>query len=154
LCCSYPKVTHKDISETEAAISKKTFTTPDASGALGRRFFFAIIRSDDPSQKVIGGVGINALCPAPSVGYNVHPDFWGKGYATEALAGVIEAWWSLNRKTPDQEGLEFSPEKLFAACNKANIGSVKVLERSGFTLYHEFPVEDDVAALFELERPR
>jgi RimJ/RimL family protein N-acetyltransferase len=149
---SYPKITHKNISETEAMISKKKFATPDASGALRRSFFFAITLSDDPLQKVIGGAGINALFPAPSVGYSIHPDFWSNGYATEAVAGVIDAWWSLERKTFDEDMAELSPEKLFAACNKANIGSMKVLQKTGFALYHEFTVGDETVALLELER--
>jgi RimJ/RimL family protein N-acetyltransferase len=127
---SYSKITHKNISETEAMIFKKKFATPDASGALRRSFFFAITLSDDPLQKVIGGAGINALFPAPSVGYSIHPDFWSNGYATEAVAGVIDAWWSLERKTLDEDMAELSPEKPFAACNKANIGSMKVLQKN------------------------
>ncbi|KXG50822.1 Acyl-CoA N-acyltransferase [Penicillium griseofulvum] len=149
----WPRVPHKDISESEALIAKKTFTTPDASGAVGRKFFFAIIRSDDPSQRVIGGAGINSLSPAPSVGYNIHPDFWGKGYATEAVAGIIDAWWKLHRIGFEGAVQDLEKEKLFAACNRANIGSVKVLQRTGFSIYHEQPIEGDVVALFELEHP-
>lgn len=151
--CSWPKVPHKDISESEAIITKKTFTTPDASGAVGRKFFFAIIRSEDSSRTVIGGAGINALSPAPSVGYNVHPDFWGKGYATEAVAGIIDAWWKLDRMEFDGTGSDLGKEKLFAACNGANIGSVKVLQKTGFSIYREESIEGDVVALFELEKP-
>lgn len=142
---------HKDISESEAIITKKTFTTPDALGALGRQFFFAIIRSDDPSQKIIGGAGVNALAPAPSVGYVMHPDFWGKGFTSEAVAGVVDAWWKLERVDPTVSAL--TKEKLFAACNKQNLGSMKVLQRAGFDIYHEQPVEDDVVVLFKLEIP-
>jgi RimJ/RimL family protein N-acetyltransferase len=151
--CSWPRVPHKDISESEALIIKKTFTTPDASGAVGRTFFFAIVRSDDPSQRVIGGAGINSLSPAPSVGYNIHPEFWGKGYATEAVAGIIDAWWKLDRIGFEGSVQDLEKEKLFAACNRANTGSMKVLQRTGFSIYHEQPIEGDVVALFELESP-
>lgn len=131
-------------------ITKKTFKTPDASGALGRQFNFAIIRADDPSQKVIGTLGINALVPAPSLGYGIHPDFWGKGYVSEAVAGVVGAWWKLERK--ETEGSE--AEKLFGACNRANIGSVKVLQKNGFKAIREIPFEGDIiVALFALEKP-
>ncbi|KAF4768416.1 hypothetical protein HAV15_002938 [Penicillium sp. str.  len=149
----WPKVPHKDISESEAVITRKTFTTPDASGAVGRKFFFTIIRSEDPTQRVIGAMGINALSPAPSVGYNIHPDFWGKGYATEAVAGIIDAWWKLDRMVLDGTASELEKEKLFAACNRANIGSVNVLQKNGFSIYREQSIEDDVVAHFELEKP-
>jgi RimJ/RimL family protein N-acetyltransferase len=106
------------------------------------------MRIDDPSQKVIGFAGINALVPAPSVGYNFHPDFWGKGYATEAVAGIVDAWWKLGRVLFEDT---VQKEKLFACCNIANIGSVKVLQKTGFTIYREQPAEG--VALFELEIP-
>ncbi|KAJ5597785.1 hypothetical protein N7537_007869 [Penicillium hordei] len=149
----WPKVPHKDISESVAIITKKTFTTPDASGAVGRKFFFAIIRSEDSTQRVIGAIGINALSPAPSVGYNIHPDFWGKGYATEAVASIIDAWWKLDRMVLDGIVLELKKEKLFAACNRANIGSVRVLQKTGFSIYHEQSIEGDMVEHFELEKP-
>lgn len=98
-------------------------------------------------------MGINALSPAPSVGYNIHPDSWGKGYATEAVAGIIDAWWRLDRMVLDGTALELKKEKLFAACNRANLGSVKVLQKNGFSIYHEQSIEGDVVAHFELEKP-
>ena len=45
-------------------------------------------------------------------------------------------------------------EMLYAACNKANIGSVKVLQKNGFRIFEEFHIEGDVVALFGLERPQ
>lgn len=134
-------------------ITKKTFKTPDASGALGRRFNFAIIRADDPSQKVIGSVGVNALVPAPSLWYGIHPDFWGKGYMSEAVAGVVGAWWELERKEPKGSGSSLMPERLFAACDVANVGSAKVLERNGFKKLGNIPLNGDTVALFGLEKP-
>lgn len=147
----WPRVPHKDISETEASITSKTFQTPDATGAIGRQFQFAIIRADDPSQKVIGAVGVNALVPSPSIGYGIHPAFWGKGYISEAVGGVVDAWWKLERKDVEDSG---EKEMLYAACNKANIGSSRVLQKNGFRILEEFALEGDVVALFGLERPQ
>jgi RimJ/RimL family protein N-acetyltransferase len=151
LISRWPRIPHKDISETKAGITSKTFQTPDASGAIGRQFQFAIIRADDPAQKVIGAVGINALVPSPSIGYGIHPDFWGKGYTSEAVSGVIDAWWKLERKDVEDSG---ERETLYAACNKANIGSLRVLQKNGFLILEELALEGDVVALFGLERPR
>lgn len=150
----WPKIPHKNIQETEVHIANKVFQTPDAAGALGRQFNFAIISAHDPSQKAIGAVGINSLIPAPSIGYTLHPDVWGKGYASEAVAGVIDAWWKLDRIDSTQLGSESEKEKLFATCNKANIGSVKVLQKNGFKIYEELQLEGDTVALFDLERPQ
>lgn len=69
---------------------------------------------------------------------------------SEAVGGVINAWWKLER-TDTQDSSE--AEKLYAACNKANIGSLRVLQKNGFQILKEFPIEGDVVALFGLERP-
>lgn len=147
---SWPKGPHADVSETEATIARKTFATADASGAVGRMFHFAVIRLDDPTQRVIGTVGINSLVPAPAVGYGIHPEFWGKGYATEMVAAVIDAWWKLER---NEDVLALRKEKLFAVCNTENIGSARVLQKVGFSIYDELFTGGDNVSLFELEMP-
>ncbi|KAJ5133714.1 hypothetical protein N7448_001262 [Penicillium atrosanguineum] len=150
----WPKVPHQNIQETEANILNKTFKTPDASGALGRQFTFAVISATDPTQKVIGAVGINGLVPSPSIGYGIHPDFWGKGYVSEAVAAVVDAWWKLSREEPEPRmELNVEREKLFAAVNKANVGSVKVLQKNGFEIVSEASLGGDTVVLFALERP-
>lgn len=149
----WPKIPHRNIEETEAHIASKTFQTPDASGAIGRQFHFAITSAQDTTDKAVGVVGINSLLPAPSIGYGLHPDVWGKGYASEAVAAVINAWWKLDRIDPAQLNSEQKKEKLFAACNKANLGSVRVLQKNGFKIYQELHLEGDTVALFDLERP-
>ncbi|KAJ5221675.1 uncharacterized protein N7469_010562 [Penicillium citrinum] len=147
------RIPHKSIEETEAHIASKSFQTPNASGACGRQFHFAIISAEDTTQRVIGTVGVNSLFPAPSIGYGLHPDVWGKGYAGEAVEGVIDAWWKLDRTDRIQTGPESGKEKLFAACNKGNLGSMKVLQRNGFKIYKEMYIEGDSVALFEIQRP-
>jgi RimJ/RimL family protein N-acetyltransferase len=129
-------------------MTKKVFKDPDASGAVGRLFFFVIIPKDEP-DRIIGSLGVNSLSPAPTVGYAMHPSYWGKGYASEALRGVIDAWWKL----PRVDGLGHE-EKLFAVVNLANKGSVNVLQRNGFKICNEVVLEGDTVASMELERPR
>ncbi|KAJ5107920.1 hypothetical protein N7456_004595 [Penicillium angulare] len=139
-----------EIQEAEYTINKKTFQAPDASGVTGRRFAFAITQREDPTQKAIGIVSINSLMPAPSVGYGMHPDFWRSGYTTEAVAALIDAWWKLERK---DVGGDVQPEKLYAGCDKSNVGSVKVLLKNGFQMYEERQLEGELAALFCMENP-
>lgn len=71
---------------------------------------------------------------------------------SEAVAGVVDAWWKLPRKEPEPE-LTAGTEKLFATCNKANIGSVKVLQKNGFEIINEVHLDGDTVALFALGRP-
>ncbi|GAQ05419.1 uncharacterized MFS-type transporter C530.15c [Aspergillus lentulus] len=144
----WPRVADTTIEETKAHMTKKVFEDPDATGAVGRLFFFVIIPKDEPDC-IIGSLGVNSLSPAPSVGYAMHPSYWGRGYASEALRGVINAWWKL----PRVDDLRHE-EKLFATVNLANKRSVKVLQRNGFKIYEEVQIEGDIVALMELESPR
>lgn len=84
----------------------------------------------------------------------MHPDHWGKGYMSEAVAGLVDAWWKLERRDVAQSTtLVAEKEKLFAACNMENVGSVRVLQKNGFEMVREFHLEGDVVALFGLEMP-
>jgi ribosomal-protein-alanine N-acetyltransferase len=40
-------------------------------------------------------IGIIGVVREQEIGYRLHPDFWGKGYMTEALAMFIEMWWEM-----------------------------------------------------------
>ncbi|WP_339838934.1 GNAT family N-acetyltransferase [uncultured Maribacter sp.] len=54
------------------------------------------------------------------VWYKIHSDFWKKGYATESLKAVINFGF---------ENLKL--HRIEAGCAVENIGSIKVLEKSG-----------------------
>ncbi len=57
------------------------------------------------------------------VGYVLGRSYWSKGYMTEALRGLID-WW---RDEP-------SLYRLWAICDVDNIGSARVMEKSGMQL--------------------
>ncbi|MBO2616678.1 GNAT family N-acetyltransferase [Shewanella algae] len=69
------------------------------------------------------------------VGYLLHPDMQGKGYATESLRGVID--WGC---------LSFNIHKFIGHCANDNLASVKVMEKCGFELEgilrHNFRIGD------------
>jgi RimJ/RimL family protein N-acetyltransferase len=56
------------------------------------------------------------------IGYWLGKEYWGKGIATKALAAFLE---------------QFRVRPLFAHVAKHNVGSIRVLEKCGFTLYRE-----------------
>lgn len=58
------------------------------------------------------------------MGYWVHPNFQGHGYAAEAVSGVLS--WAANSAI----------DVIVADCHVWNVASRKVLERCGFTLRH------------------
>ena len=137
-------------------MARKIFTEPPL--AAGRNFQFLIFERDDPTGKIIGGVGLNVVTPLPNVGYGIHYDYWGKGYATEALQGLLETWWALPREGGDLNGDgetgTLKREKILACASKANGASVRVLEKCGFEVYREHEYEDGgVICCLSLEMP-
>lgn len=57
------------------------------------------------------------------LGYTFHRGHWGKGYATEAVSQLLEIGFDT-----------LLLERISASCHPDNIGSIRVLEKSGFTL--------------------
>ena len=86
------------------------------------------------NQSMIGWVSYGPL-PADEtlweVAYVIHPDYWGRGYASSALQAFI-AWL----------GLEMKVGELYAEVDCSNTGSIKVLEKSGFLCQKTFVSED------------
>ncbi|PLB40359.1 GNAT family N-acetyltransferase [Aspergillus candidus] len=144
----WPRVPHHSVEETKEWMRRREFEAPDASGAVGRQFTFVIIRTDDPSEQIIGSIGINSLDPAPSLGYGIHPEFWGQGYASEAVRGLADAWWKLPRMGGNGET---DGERLWAATNRANQGSVRTLEKCDFRIFRELQLEGDTVVVMYVE---
>ena len=68
--------------------------------------------------RVVGKAGFHVL---PDVGYILHPDVWGRGLATEAVAAAIDHVFA----TTDLETLT-------ADVDPDNAASIRLLERLGF----------------------
>lgn len=139
--------------ESRDCIRRTILTDPDASGACGRQFFFAILVADDPAGKVIGAVGVSALRPVPTLEFSTHPSTWNRGLATEAVRAVVDAWWKLPRISVDSD-VPASSEKLFAWCEFGNAAGMKVLMKNGFGGYGDILASGNELALFELGKPQ
>ncbi|KAG9234498.1 GNAT domain-containing protein [Amylocarpus encephaloides] len=74
------------------------------------------------TSKVIGAVGFPREC---EIGYRIKPQYWGKGYMTEALVMFAGMWFELD------ENKKY--DRLLAAADPANAASHRVLQKSGFT---------------------
>jgi len=88
------------------------------------------IREASPSSrpsKLIGTCGFNnwvAYDHSAIIGYELASEFWGKGYATEAINKVIS--------TAYNDELQIHVNRIEASVVPGNIGSEKVLKKNGF----------------------
>lgn len=90
----------------------------------GTWFQFVIIEQD--SGFLIGDIGIHFLeCDSENkqaeIGYTLHKNFRGKGYATEALTEIID--YLLNH---------LNKHRIMASIDPINIDSIRLIERLGF----------------------
>ncbi|KAI0203275.1 acyl-CoA N-acyltransferase [Astrocystis sublimbata] len=97
----------------------------------------------------LGGVFNLAKCEFgwPEVGYMLRKEHWGKGYATEFITAFLEAWWGLEREvvqirvdSSSVRGGEVKdgdtvPEMLGAIVEAGNRGSLRIMEKGGFTRF-------------------
>jgi ribosomal-protein-alanine N-acetyltransferase len=72
---------------------------------------------------VIGKAGIWRLQP-PELGFMLHPDHWGQGYAKEAIEAVLTNAWNLDG--------DYRIEHVTADVDPRNIASLRLLEKLGF----------------------
>jgi [ribosomal protein S5]-alanine N-acetyltransferase len=40
-------------------------------------------------------IGVIGIVREQEIGYKIHPEFWGKGYMSEALRMFIVMWWGM-----------------------------------------------------------
>ncbi|MER7839742.1 GNAT family N-acetyltransferase [Streptomyces sp. NPDC096040] len=82
---------------------------------------YVLVRLED--GLVVGGMGFHGPPDDGSVeiGFDLHPDARGRGYATEALAGL--AHWALHQPGVDT---------VLATTTPDNLPSRRVMERAGF----------------------
>ena len=95
---------------------------------------------------VVGGVGLFPLAwegPEIELAYHVVPSRWGRGYATEAGAALLESAWR-----------ETDLDHVVAVAFEENRGSTRVMEKLGMAYegpsrYREFEV-----VRYSIARPR
>lgn len=88
-----------------------------------RKWQLAIVRR--LSGELIGNVGLrmnSAESHEADIGYELDPDFWGQGYATEAASAILKfGFETLNL------------HRIWAGCVADNAASARILERIGMT---------------------
>lgn len=89
-------------------------------------FRWAICLQENPA-KLIGSCGFHSVNPefrSCDIGYELHPDFWGQGFATEAVAAIIQ--YSLSHNFP------VSINRVAATTDVVSPKSISVLSKLGF----------------------
>ena len=94
----------------------------------GQSFRYAMI--DKKTGQHMGGIRVFSLTAEAEIGYWLHPDYWGRGYGTELLKGVIGAGFKTGIIT-----------RFVAQTMSSNGGSRRILEKVGFI--HEGEVPED-----------
>jgi len=74
-----------------------------------------------PADRAVGGVTCRVAGHSAELGYLLHREYWGWGYATEAAGAVVE--WLSSRS---------SLYRIWATCDAENAASARVLEKLGF----------------------
>ncbi|GAA0891128.1 GNAT family protein [Fulvivirga kasyanovii] len=106
--------THTSIEETYSFLAMK-----DEEWKQGKDYAYAVTLK--ATGILIGGVGAINEKGKVAIGYILNPAFERKGYTTEAVAQLVK----LLCNTPDVW-------RIWALCDVDNIGSHKVLEKTGF----------------------
>ncbi|WP_297436542.1 GNAT family protein [Thermococcus sp.] len=92
-------------------------------GKKREKVFTILERSSKGLTGVVGLHGIDHENGRAEVGYFLSPEYWGRGYATEAVALALRyAFEWLNLR------------KVYAHVFETNLASIRVLEKNGFNL--------------------
>ena len=119
---------HRSVEDSRRIIAT-VFAAPDT---------YAVVEKE--SGKVIGSAGFTGTVrggfgPSDEIGYALHPDWWGRGLMTEAVAALLERGF-LQRKL----------EAVWASHYEDNIASRRVIEKNGFSLVCREMVLDETGA--------
>lgn len=130
----------KELHESEKVIDRIQKQYIDYG--IGR---FAVI--EKATNLLIGWSGLKYLTETINdhiniydLGYRFLPEFWGKGYATEAAKPFVKLAFE-----------ELKLEKLYAMAHAENIGSNKILQKLGFQQNGTFAEHDGICNWYEMD---
>ncbi len=87
------------------------------------QYVFTVLQKDTGLFTGVCGIKMGKInYRSAELWYKLHPEFWNKGYATEAVKTLLDFCFS-----------DLGLHRVEAGCAVENLASVKVLEKSGFT---------------------
>jgi len=113
--------TMRSMEEAETRVKSRMSLFKDRMGIR-----WAVALRENP-MRVIGSCGYFSLrrgTQTVEIGYDLHPDFWGKGLMTETLREMIRFSFG--------PGSQVQVHRMEALVMPGNIASIRVLEKLGF----------------------
>ncbi|PPQ71159.1 hypothetical protein CVT24_009840 [Panaeolus cyanescens] len=97
---------------------------------------FTVCLRDGAEPSHSRAIGKAGLYDGKEIGYILHPDYWGKGYAREALVAILDRYFAditeVPQDTQPKEGEIVVNGKVKADIDPRNAASIKLLTRLGF----------------------
>ncbi len=110
------------VEDVEGMVRQLVAMFVEAQGDEPRqRWQLAVVRKDD--GHMIGNCGIRVNAPEhreANIGYELNPDEWGQGFATEAATAMLRFGFE-----------DLRMHRIWAECNAENTGSIRVLAKLG-----------------------
>ncbi|PGH14348.1 hypothetical protein AJ80_05938 [Polytolypa hystricis UAMH7299] len=139
----------------------QSFNHPQSIGFIVHEAGPSSSCADPESAPKIGFPGVVLQCGKYEIGYIMHPDAWGKGYTTEAIGAMIDAWWRISAAfppaaaSPDAGDGSEAPDRdaVWALTHKLNVASNRVLEKCGFHAVREFDHHLGETIEWRIQRP-
>lgn len=91
----------------------------------------------------LGGLTVKAGVEGLNLSYHLHPDHWGKGYATEFARAALKVAFG-----------PLAAPRVVGLVRPANPASRAVLERLGFRYERSLPLHGAPTDMFALDAPR
>lgn len=107
-------------------------TTMRIKNFIDKQEVYAIELKEE--KRVIGTIGVHHTSfhsqvlktNKRQIGFSIHPNYWNKGYATEALEAVIQCLF-----------LHKDIDRIYCSFITGNIASKRVMEKCGFVFFKE-----------------
>lgn len=118
---------------------KPTYMLPDLDETGAKALFARFLQMAEREDRLLLGIYLRERLigwlndtelngDTMELGWVIHPDFWGQGYATEAVSAILNA---LHR-----QGFRC----IFAGAFSENAASIRVMEKSGMVLQEKTEV--------------
>jgi RimJ/RimL family protein N-acetyltransferase len=141
-----------DLFSRPAVVAHRPVTVPDSAEASRARLsrdighwtehgFGRWAAEADGSLVGFGGVTRSADFDALNLSYHIHPDHWGRGYATELAREAVTFAFT-----------ELGAQRIVGLARPANPASRRVLERVGFIYERNIDLHGAPTMLFIMER--